>query len=102
MGFRPLALEFATTVVGIITAAGTLLTAVALVITAIAALRRVGKVEKAVNEVHVIVNQQRTDLLNYQRALVRALQTAGVDIPVDQSEPSDLSAPSNAGPERTG
>lgn len=85
MTVRPLALEFATTVVGIITAIGTLLTAAALVITAIAALKRVGRVEKVVGEVHTIVNQQRTDSLNYQRALVRALNDAGIPVPMDQS-----------------
>jgi hypothetical protein len=36
-------------------------------------------------KVHKIVNQQRTDALNYQRALIRALQAKGIEVPQDQS-----------------
>jgi hypothetical protein len=32
-----------------------------------------------------LVNQQQTDLRNYQRALIEALKRAGVEIPADQS-----------------
>lgn len=38
--------------------------------------------------VHKIVNQQRTDMLRYTEALVRALKSAGVEVPVDQSIPA--------------
>lgn len=31
------------------------------------------------------MNQQRTDAMNYQRALINALHKAGIDVPVDQS-----------------
>jgi hypothetical protein len=49
-------------------------------------LRREVKEGRAeVRDVHKIVNQQRTDGLNFQRALIRALQDAGVAVPVDQS-----------------
>lgn len=37
------------------------------------------------DDVHKIVNQQRTDMQRYQEALVAALQNAGVDIPRDES-----------------
>jgi hypothetical protein len=41
-----------------------------------------------VQEVHKIVNQQRTDMTNYQEALKRALSAAGIEIPIDQSLPT--------------
>ena len=44
-----------------------------------------------VEQVHIIVNQQRTDAANYQRALVRALREAGVAVPADQSLPPEES-----------
>jgi hypothetical protein len=73
------------TLAGVITASATVLTALALVITAIAGLIRSRRVEAKVDQVHIIVNQQRTDALNYQRALIAALSKAGVDVPADQS-----------------
>lgn len=36
---------------------------------------------------HRIVNQERTDRLNYQAALIRALESKGIEVPVDQSAP---------------
>lgn len=78
-------IPFATTLVGIITAMGTMITAVALVITALAAYRRSKIVESKIDQVHIIVNQQRTDAQNYQRALIAALNNAGVAVPDDQS-----------------
>jgi hypothetical protein len=47
--------------------------------------KKIDNVESKVDGVHVIVNQQRTDQLNYQRALIRALQDQGIAVPVDQS-----------------
>lgn len=77
---------------GIIAAIGTMLTAVALVITAWTNHRntrrvecKVEEVQKTGQEVHKIVNQERTDRLNYQAALIRALEAKGIDVPVDQS-----------------
>jgi hypothetical protein len=74
---------------GIITAVASGITAIALLCAALPALikvmRQTRKVEKAIHEVHTIVNQQRTDLMNYQAALVRALKQADVEIPIDQS-----------------
>jgi Na+-transporting NADH:ubiquinone oxidoreductase subunit NqrF len=71
--------------VDIINATGTVFTAVALIITAFAALNRSRRVEGKIDQVHVIVNQQRTDAQNYNRALIAALHKAGVDVPADQS-----------------
>ena len=34
---------------------------------------------------HKIVNQERTDRMNYQRALIRALEDKGIAVPIDQS-----------------
>lgn len=82
---------------GIVTATS----AIALLITAISGLivsitkflplvraggRKLAEVEQTVAEVHVIVNQQRTDMERYQRALVTALSEAGIAVPVDQSK----------------
>ncbi len=69
-------------VAGVITAIAATFTALALVITALSVLV---PTLRQVRKVHTIVNQQRTDLLRYQRALVIALKNEGIDIPVDQS-----------------
>lgn len=74
------------TFAGIITAIASLFTAVSLVIGALIAWKKATHVESKVDEVHKIVNQQRTDAQNYQRALIRALEANGVDVPKDQSE----------------
>ena len=65
----------------IITAVGTATTAMGGVVVAVMAKRT----SSATKEVHTIVNQQRTDSLRYQLALIKALKKAGVDIPDDQS-----------------
>lgn len=75
---------------GIITAGGVLallITAVAALVTAKATLNNSKRVEKKVDSVHVLVNQQRTDMQNYIRALTRALKMNDIDVPVDQSVP---------------
>lgn len=78
---------------GIITAVSTLVLALGGAFTAFGVLlpilRRTKDTQKSIVEVHTIVNQQRTDLQNYNRALVAALHKAGVEIPVDQSIPPD-------------
>jgi hypothetical protein len=74
---------------GIITAAGVTITALGGLVTALAVLLPLLRVSK---DTHKIVNQQRTDMQRYQRALVAALHRAGVEVPVDQSvEPEDES-----------
>lgn len=75
------------TVAGVITAIAAVFTAVALVITALAGLLAARRVGRKVDAVHVIVNQQRTDMENYQRALIHALNEAGLPVPRDQSVP---------------
>jgi len=48
-------------------------------------LRKTREVHNEVAEVHHIVNQQRTDMQRYQRALVVSLQKHGIEVPEDQS-----------------
>jgi hypothetical protein len=69
-------------VAGIVGAAAGVISAIALVIGALPALI---KVLRQVREVHKIVNQQRTDMQRYQRALERALREHGIEVPIDQS-----------------
>jgi hypothetical protein len=71
-------------VAGIITAVATGLTALGGVIATLAVLI---PILRGTREIHKIVNQQRTDMENFQRALIRALIDAGVPVPVDQSLP---------------
>lgn len=58
------------------------ITAIATMITAIGGIY----LGRRVQEVHKIVNQQRTDMRQYQKALINALIAAGVAVPEDQSE----------------
>jgi len=80
-------------VVTIMGAAGVLITAIA---GAIVTLRRVDKVKETlqsdVQAVHKIVNQQRTDMLAYQKTLIDVLVAKGIHVPTDHSllkEPPD-------------
>jgi hypothetical protein len=76
-------------VAGIVTAAASCLIAAGGLVTALTTmiplLRRTKVLEGKVDGVHKIVNQQRTDAMNYQAALLRALTKAGIEIPEDQS-----------------
>lgn len=74
------------TLAGIITALASGFTAISLIITAVTGLIAVRKTHRKLNEVHKIVNQQQTDLRNYQNALIRALQAADIEVPIDQSD----------------
>ena len=88
---------------GTIGAIGSCLTATALVITARADSRRSRRLETKVDEVqatgettHKIVNhqhdlmvQEAKDRKDYQRALIRALESRGIEVPVDQSAPPE-------------
>ena len=73
-------------VVLLLGAIGVLITTVS---TAIVTLRRVQETKEVlqndVKEVHKIVNQQRTDMLNYQEKLVASLVAAGIHVPEDKS-----------------
>jgi phosphoserine phosphatase len=73
------------TLAGVITAIAATFTAISLVISAIAGLMAARRVGRKVDAVHVIVNQQQTDMRNYQRALINALEEQGIKVPVDQS-----------------
>jgi len=59
-----------------------LVTAVATMVTAVGGIY----LGRRVQEVHKIVNQQRTDMQQYQKALIGALVAAGIPIPEDQSK----------------
>jgi hypothetical protein len=76
-------------VAGIITATATVLTALGGLVLAVNVLipnlRATKRAVAAMQEVHTIVNQQRTDAMRYQTALISALRKAGVDVPDDQS-----------------
>jgi hypothetical protein len=73
-------------VVTIMGALGVLITAIA---GAIVTLRRVDKVKETlqsdVQAVHKIVNQQRTDMLAYQKTLIDVLTSKGIHVPTDES-----------------
>jgi hypothetical protein len=70
------------TLAGVITAVSTLFLAIGGVITAFTVLIPILRQTKST---HKIVNQQRTDMLRFQRALIRALTDAGIEVPIDQS-----------------
>ena len=83
-------------VAAIIAAVGTLLTAVAVVLTAVGVLVPILRKQRTiqataqtavdkVSEVHTMVNQQRTDMLRYQAALIDVLRAASLPVPADQS-----------------
>lgn len=69
-------------IAGIITAVATVLLALGGVITAVGVLIPILRLSRSTHE---IVNSEKTNRLNFQRALIRALNDAGVPVPVDQS-----------------
>lgn len=69
---------------GLVTAVATVITAVGGLILAVSVLI---PILRGVREVHTIVNQQRTDLVRFQAALVRQLKAAGIEPVIDQSLP---------------
>jgi len=83
---------------GVVTATATVITALGGLVLSISVLipnlRASKRAVAGVAEVHTIVNQQRTDAQRYQVALVEALRTAGIEVPVDQS----LNAPPASAP----
>lgn len=74
------------TLAGTITAIASIITALALLTGAIPLLL---KALRDVKSVHVIVNQQRTDMQRYQRTLIRLLELHDIDVPPDQSNALD-------------
>lgn len=79
----------------VITAFATVITALGGLVLALATYRTAQRTkatqetakatEAKVDEVHTIVNQRFTDLQRFNEALVRALRSAGVEVPIDQS-----------------
>lgn len=70
----------------VITALGGLALALAVLLPSLRKNRdAVAAVHSEVREVHTIVNQQRSDAMAYQAALVAALTAAGVPVPTDVS-----------------
>lgn len=73
-------------VVLIISALGALVTVIT---SAIVSLRRVDnlkiELKEDVQAVHKIVNQQRTDMLAYQKTLIDVLVSKGIHVPTDKS-----------------
>ena len=67
------------------TAAASVITAIGGIILSVAVLIPLYRTSQST---HALVNQQRTDGINYQNALIRALKSAGVNVPVDQSAPN--------------
>ena len=71
------------TVANVVTAVAAMVTAIGVVLTAFTVFV---PMLKQVKDVHTIVNQQRTDDLQYRKALIKALKEAGIDVPENQSE----------------
>jgi hypothetical protein len=71
-------------VAGIITAVGVCITAIGGLVATIGVFIPILRQTKAT---HKIVNQQHTDMVRYQAALVKALTAAGIAVPEDQSLP---------------
>jgi beta-lactamase regulating signal transducer with metallopeptidase domain len=73
-------------IVLLISAVGGLVTVVT---AAVVNLRRIDSVKtelkQEVKEVHKIVNQQRTDMLAYQKTLIDALVSSGIHVPTDKA-----------------
>jgi len=69
------------TIAGLVTALATMVTAVG----GIYLGHRMQSTSTRVEQVHHIVNQQRTDMVQYQKSLIAALIKAGIEVPDDQS-----------------
>jgi hypothetical protein len=74
------------TIVGTITALGSLITALGLFL---ANLKVLLPIKKQIHIVHTIVNQEATDRKRYQAVLERALTMNGIELPEDQSKSLD-------------
>lgn len=66
---------------GVIGAIGSVITAAGVLVTAF----RLYPLLQHARQIHTIVNQQRTDLLRYQRELIDALAAHGITVPKDRS-----------------
>lgn len=70
------------TLAGIITATATVLIALGGLVSALTLFI---PILRNIKQVHTIVNQQRTDMLKYQRTLKKLLEAHGIEVPEDQS-----------------
>lgn len=73
----------ANTIVSLITAVGGVVVSFALLLPI---FRKTKQLEQKTDEVHVMVNQQRTDAERYQGQLVKALEAHGINVPKDESK----------------
>lgn len=77
------------TVADIVLLLGAVGALVTVITAAIVSLRKIESVKVELKEevqaVHKIVNQQRTDMLAYQKTLVDSLIAAGIHVPRDES-----------------
>jgi hypothetical protein len=68
-----------------------IITAIATALTAMGGLLLAVKVliptKRVAEEVHHMVNQEKTDRLRFQAVLIQKLDEAGIEIPIDQSVP---------------
>lgn len=71
-------------IAAIIASVGTLITAVVGAYVLLAR-REIRDVRRHVQQVHTIVNQQRTDAAKYTAVLIAALREKGIDVPDDES-----------------
>jgi len=74
-------------VAGVITAIATVLIALGGVITAVGVLIPILRLSRST---HKIVNQEKTNRDNFNRALIRALNDHGITVPIDQSIPPEV------------
>lgn len=72
------------TLAGVITAIGVVITALGGLVAAFTVFL---PILRNVKETHKIVNQDRTDMLKFQRTLIRTLVAHGIAVPEDQSLP---------------
>lgn len=70
------------TIPGWITAGATLLTAVGGLLLAIKAII---PTKQQIDVVHTLVNQETVERKRYTRILIRALESAGIEVPEDQT-----------------
>jgi hypothetical protein len=84
-----LSLDVATSISGLVTAIAALVAAFGALVAAFGGLLVSIKLLRTTADTHKLVNQQRTDLEAYNRALIRALKLAGIEIPIDQSLPPE-------------
>lgn len=81
---------------GYITALAAGLTVLTLIVNSFLAWHRDRRIEKKVDDVqiinkanHVMLNSEKKERMDYQRALIRFIEEKGLSAPIDQSKPDD-------------